>query len=158
MTKTFSRVALIAASAFVAACGSDGSTSPASSTPIETRLSATATAPTAAIADPMVSMKVTVTSSLPETVSGGVCAETVEARQTNGTTWTNVTSTSFACSAMAIVLAPGSSIDLTAVADQAKIRAVAGTASSVVLRARSSLAGASTNYTLQSTEVTWQLP
>ncbi len=156
--KTFSRVALIAASAFVAACGSDGSTSPASSTPIETRLSSVAAAPTAAISDPMVTMKVTVTSSLPETVSGGVCAGAVEARLPNSNTWTDVTSNSFACSAMAIVLAPGASIDLTAVADQAKIRAVAGTAPSVVLRARSSLAGATTNYTLQSTEVTWQLP
>ena len=97
-------------------------------------------------------------SSLPEAVSGGVCAQIIEARLASGTAWTNVTSTSAACSMLAAQLLPGGTLNISAIGDQAKIRTVAGSSSSVVLRARHTLAGASTSYTLQSNEITFQLP
>ncbi len=153
-----SGIALLSASLLLAACGADDTTAPAQRAPIETRLSAIAVAPTATLNDPTVSMTVSVTSTLPEMVSGGVCAQVIEARTPSGTTWTDVKSAFSACSAQAILLMPGATANFTAVADPAKIRAVAGAAgTSVVLRARHTLAGASASYTLQSTEVTYQL-
>lgn len=154
----YSRIALIAASVFAVACANEETTSPLDSTPADTRLAAVAAPPTSAMNDPMVSLTVSVTSALGESVTGGVCAERVEARPVTSSNWTNVTSTLFACSAMAVILQPGGTIQLSAVADPSKIRAAAGQASTVVLRARSTLTGASTTYTLQSNEVTWQLP
>ncbi len=155
---TISRIALLAASAFVVACSSDEPTSAPPARQIETKLAAAAVSPTAAVSDPTVTMRVSVTSALAETVSGGVCAQEIEARATAATSWTDVKSSGAVCSAQAIVLAPGATISITAVGDQAKIRAVAGSAPSVVLRVRHSLVGANSSYTLQSNEVTWQLP
>jgi hypothetical protein len=153
-----SGIVLLSASLLLAACGADETTAPAQGTTFETRLSAIAVAPTSTLSDPTVSMMVSVTSTLPESVSGGACAQAIEARTPSGTTWTDVKSSFSACSAQAILLAPGATASFTAVADPAKIRSVAGAAgTSVVLRARHTLAGASASYTLQSTEVTWQL-
>jgi hypothetical protein len=150
------RIALLAATVFAAACSSDETTAPAPV--IDSRLAAVAVVPTAAINDANVTMRVAVTSALAETVSGGVCAQTIEARTPSGTAWTDVTSSNGVCSANAVVLAPGATININAIADQAKARTVAGSGPSVVLRARHTLAGASANYVLQSNEVTWQLP
>ena len=150
---------LIATAALVAvACGSDDVTSPSPDRAADPRLSAVAADPVADITSSTVTMKVSVSSTLSESVSGGVCAQSVEARTASATTWTDVTANSFACSALAAVLAPGSTLILTAAADPAKIKTVAGSAASVLLRARSSLAGASTSYLLQSNEVTYQVP
>lgn len=151
------RIALLAASVLATACSSDETTAPAAFT-IETRLAASAAVPIASMSDANVTMRVAVTSTLPETVSGGVCAQVIEARVPSATTWTDVTSASGVCSANAIMLAPGGTININAIADQAKARAVAGSSTTLVLRARHSLAGASANYILQSNEVTWQLP
>jgi hypothetical protein len=151
------RIALLAASVFAVACSSDEATAP-SPLNIETRLAATADVPVATLSDANVTMRVAVTSALQETVSGGVCAQTIEARTPSGTSWTDVTSSNGVCSAQAIVLAPGGTISINAIADQAKARTAAGSSPSLVLRARHTLAGASANYTLQSNEVTWQLP
>ncbi len=153
-----SGIALLSASLLLAACGADEATAPKQGAPIETRLSAVAVAPTATLNDPTVSMTVSVTSTLAETVTGGVCTQVIEARTPSGTTWTDVRSTFSACSAQAILLAPGATANFTAVADPAKIRSVVGAAgTSVVLRARHTLSGANASYTLQSTEVTYQL-
>ncbi len=153
-----SRIALLSASVLLAACGTDEATAPAARAPIESRLSAVAASPTASMSDATVSLLVSVTSALPEAVSGGVCAQAIEARTPAGTTWTDVRSSMAVCSAQAIVLAPGATTNITAVADPAKIRAVAGAnGTSVVLRARHTLSGATASYTLQSNEVTWQL-
>ncbi len=153
-----SGIALLSASLLLVGCGADDTTAPTPVSPIETRLSAVAVAPTATLNDAIVSMTVSVTSTLAEVVSGGVCTQFIEARTPSGTNWTDVKSTFSACSAQAILLSPGASANFTAVADPAKIRAVAGAAgTSVVLRARHTLSGASASYTLQSTEVTWQL-
>ncbi len=152
------RMAVLAATVFAAACSSDEATSP---TPrnIETRLTATASVPTAvSVSDATVNVRVAVTSALPEAVSGGVCAQTIEARAPGGTTWTDVTSSSGVCSAQAVLLSPGATIDINAIADQAKARTVAGSGTSVVLRARHTMTGASASYVLQSNEVTWTLP
>ena len=152
------RLALVAATALLAACGTDDSTGPNIHGTGDTRLAAVATSPTSSVADANVTMMVRVTSSLPETVSGGVCAQVIEARLASSTAWTDVTSTSAACSMLAAQLLPGGTLSISAIGDQSKIRAVAGNSASVVLRARHTLAGASTSYTLQSNEVTYQLP
>ena len=153
------RLAVAAAALVAAACASDGSTSPVvADRAADSRLAAVAASPVADLASAMVTMKVAVTSSLPETVTGGVCAQAVEARTATSATWTDVTASTYACPALAAVLAPGGTLTLTAAAAQAKLKAVAGTGSTVLLRARSSLAGANTSYNLQSNEVTYQLP
>jgi hypothetical protein len=153
------RFALAASTALIAACASDGATSPTTPRPIESRLAAVAVAPTSvSVSDANVTMKVAVTSSLAEPVTGGVCAQTIEARTPNGTSWTDVTSTSAVCPALAAQLMPGATLNISAIADMSKVRAVAGSGTSIVLRARHSLAGASSTYMLQSNEVTWQLP
>ena len=154
-----SRFTIVAASLLVAACSTDGSTStapPIGST--DSRLSAVAAAPVADQLSAMVTMKIAVTSSLPESVTGGVCASAVEARTAASTTWTDVTSSTYACPALAAVLMPGATLTITAAADPAKIRAVAGSSAAVLLRARTSLNGSNVAYTLQSNEVTYQLP
>ena len=153
------RFVLVAASLAATACASDTATSPAPRdlTP-DSRLSAVAATPVAVVGSATVTMKVSVTSTLPESVSGGVCADAVEARTASATTWTDVTATNFACSALAATLAPGATLTLTAAADQAKLKAAAGSATTVVMRARSSLSGASASYKLLSNEVTYQLP
>lgn len=155
---SFSRLALVAAAALLGACASDDTTAPAPGAQFETRLAATAVAPAAGLSGSTVSMMVSVTSTLNEVVSGGVCAQVVEARTLSGTSWTDVRSAVAVCSAQAILLSPGATANFTAVADPVKVRAVAGAAgTAVVLRARHTLAGASASYTLQSNEVTWQL-
>ena len=151
------RIALAAASVLIAACSSNEVTNPTVGAPVESRLAAVGSVDAVSLADANVTMRVAVTSSLQETVTGGVCAQTIEARLPAGTSWTDVTSSSGVCSAIAIVLAPGSTVNLNAIAEQAKVRAVAGTSPSVVLRARHTLTGSSTSYMLQSNEVTWQL-
>lgn len=153
------RFALVIASLVATACASDGTSGPSINSPITAGLSAVvSTAPVGSVSDPNVTMRVSVTSALPEMVSGGVCAQVVEGRSPSGSTWTDVTSTSFACSAVALSLAPGATASITAAADQAKIRTLVGSGSTVVLRARSALFGASGSYALVSNEVTYQLP
>jgi hypothetical protein len=150
--------AVVAASLLVAACATDSSTTLGPDGSSDPRLSAVAAAPVADLESSMVTMKIAVTSSLPESVSGGVCASAVEARTAASSTWTDVTSSSYACPAIAAVLTPGSTLTLTAAADPARIRAVAGSSATVLLRVRSSLNGSSVAYVLQSNEVTYQLP
>lgn len=152
------RFTIVAASLLVAACATDGSVNVGPIGSTDSRLSAVAAPPVADLASAMVTMKIAVTSSLPESVTGGVCASAVEARTAASTTWTDVTSSSYACPAIAAVLLPGSTLTITAAADAAKIRAVAGASTAVVLRARSTLNGSNTAYMLQSNEVTYQLP
>jgi hypothetical protein len=155
------RMAIVAASVLAAGCASDGTTSPAASSPtkIETRLIATGDVQSLSVGDPSVTVKVTVRSELTEMVTGGACAQTIEARAVNGTSWTDVSSRLAACSANAIILAPGGTVNINAVADQAAVRQVAGgSGENVVLRARHSLAGANTTYTLQTAEITMKLP
>ncbi len=156
---TFSRFALATASVFLAACGADDTTAPPSGAPIETRLAATAVAPVDGLTGSTVSMMVTVTSTLPEVVSGGVCTQEIEARTPSGTAWVDVKASFSACTAQAILLSPGATANFTAVADPAKIRSVAGAVgAAVILRARHSLAGATASYMLQSNEVSWRAP
>lgn len=152
------RLALVAATALLAACSTDDTTGPNTSGPADSRLAAVAAAPTSSVSDANVTMMVSVTSSLPETVTGGVCAQIIEARLASSTAWTDVTSSSAVCSMLAAQLLPGGSLSISAIGDQSKIRAVAGNSGSVVLRARHTLAGASTSYMLQSNEVTYQVP
>ena len=152
-----SRVATIALSMLAAACAADETTSPKANDVVDVRLSAVAGVPVAAVGDPTVSMQVTVRSSLPEAVSGGECANVIEARLPNSTSWTNVTATNGVCSARALLLSPGASATITAAGSQAAIRTMANGAASVVLRAKHTLTGASSSYTLQTNEVTLQL-
>ena len=60
--------------------------------------------------------------------------------------------------ALAVIPEDRSTVNLNAIAEQAKVRAVAGSSPSVVLRARHTLTGSSTSYMLPSNEVTWQRP
>lgn len=155
------RVALVATTLLASACGSDDGSRAYGATNggVEARLSAALATPTVQISNPNVMMSVNVTSALQEPVQGGICASVVQARAVNGTSWVDVASDGAACSTIAILLRPSETVTLTAAADQAKLRAVAGAASrSVVIRVRHTLNGASANYTLQSNEVTVALP
>ncbi|MCC7055388.1 MAG: hypothetical protein IT355_19095 [Gemmatimonadaceae bacterium] len=153
------RTATVLAAAFLAACASDGTTNPASSSPtFETRLSAAASAPTASLADSVLTLNLAVTNSLSETVSGGICATMVQARAASGTTWTDVTSSIASCPQSAVLLPPGATVNFRATADPAKVRTVAGGSTGIVVfRVRHTLAGSTEAYTLQSNEVTWTL-
>lgn len=153
------RFVLVAAWLVAAGCASDATTGPRAANPTaDSRLAAVATAPVMLAGSSTVTMKVAVTSTLPESVTGGVCADVVEARTAASTSWANVTASTFACSALAAVLAPGATLTLTAAADETKIKSAAGASTTVLLRARSSLTGASSTYVLQSNEVSYQLP
>ena len=152
------RFAFVFASLVASACASDGISGPSINSPITAGLSAVAAAPVGSVGDPNVTMRLSVTSSLPEMVSGGVCAQAVEGRTPTGNTWTDVTSPSFVCSALAVSLAPGATTSITAAADQARIRTLVGSGTTVLLRARSALFGASGSYALVSNEVSYQLP
>jgi hypothetical protein len=153
----FARIALIAASVGMTACASDGTTGPTDTRAIESRLAAVASTPdgSGSLATPGVTVRVTVTSSLTETVSGGVCAESVEARLASDTRWSDVTSSTAVCSALAIQIRPGATVTIDGIADPAKIRSMAAPGTSVMLRVRHSLAGSEKSYVLQSNEVAW---
>lgn len=155
------RVALVATTLLASACGSDdgGRITGSTNGGVEARLSAALATPAVQINNPNVMMTVNVTSALQESVQGGRCASTVQARAVNGSTWVDVASTATVCSTIEILLRPSESVTLSAAADQAKLRAVAGpSASTVVVRVRHTLNGATANYTLQSNEVTVALP
>jgi hypothetical protein len=155
----FTRFALIAATALATACASDGTTSPTTAAP-DARLSAVATVTSVSINDASspVMLRVAVTSTLTEQVSAGSCAQLVQARTTGGTTWTDVTTTNGSCSTNILLLAPGATVQISGSADVAKLRTVAATGSTVVVRVRHTLDGASSKYTLQSNEVNVVVP
>ena len=152
----FSAMVMTAATALVAACASDGTTGSKNSAPVDARLVAVAQARIVRPGDALILLDVTVRSNLPETVSTGVCAETVEAKPVSGGTWTDVTATSVACISIAAILAPGASMTVSASAEPAKIQAVRGLNREVLLRVRHSFISStsSTRYVLQSNEVT----
>jgi hypothetical protein len=153
-----SRFALIAAALVAAGCASDGTTSPTIEVrPIEARLAATADVQSASITDPSVTVRIAVVSSLTEIVTGGQCAQIIEARLPAAATWTDVTSKSAVCSTIALVVSPGATANITGTADQAAVRLVANGSKTVVLRARHSLVGSTQTYTLQTNEVTWTM-
>lgn len=152
-------ILLTAASVFVAACASDSTTGPDVRIP-STQLVAIAGSPIALVGAATVTFDVVVTNNLQETVTGGVCAETVEAKPLSGGSWTTVTSSTQACSMIAAILAPRASLSLSAAADRAKLNALAnGSANSVLMRVRHSLTGQLTgqNYLVQSNEITVSL-
>lgn len=152
------KLALIAATVFATACASDGTSSPNTNTNFETRLNAVAAAPSTTLADPVLNIAVTVSSTLPESVSGNACASAVQARLANGSTWTDVTSTTAVCSTIAVLLPSGGTVSIRGVADPAKVRSLlGGNSGTVVFKVQHSLAGSSTNYLLQSNEVTWNV-
>lgn len=150
------RTALVAASLVVMGCSSDDATSPNGSTQFETRLAAAASEPITGRGGELLTLDVAVTNTLPETVSGGICAQTVQARTVSGTAWTNVTSETAVCSALAVIVPVGGTVTFKANADAAKVRTVLGGSTGTVLfRVQHSLAGASTSYMVQSNTVTW---
>jgi hypothetical protein len=149
------RTVVLSASLFAMGCASDGATSPTDSTPLETRLSAAATAPTTPISSELLTLNVAVTNTLPEMVSGGVCATTVQARR-ESTTWVDVTSSVAMCIAQAVMVPAGGTAMFRANADPARVRTVLGGATgTVIFRVQHTLAGETRSYTLQSNEVRW---
>ncbi len=152
------RIALFAATVLATACASDGTTGP-KDTVGDTRLAAVATVTSASLSDASrVTLQVTVTSTLSEQVTGGSCASLVQARTASATTWTNVTSSLSVCSANALLLAPRGTALISASADASKLREVASTGTTIVLRVRHTLDGASTSYTMQSNDVSIVVP
>lgn len=69
--------------------------------------------------------------------------------------WTDVTSTTAACSALAVLVAPGTTATFDGIADPSKIRGVASAGSSVLMRVRHSLVGSEKTYVMMSNEVAW---
>jgi hypothetical protein len=152
---------VLSSALLLAACASDGTSSPSNSgdRKIDARLVAITDVSSAVLTANTVTMRVTVTSALTESVSGGVCASAVEARTPSGTAWSDVTSTGTVCTLQAALLVPGGTLSMSATADLAKLRAVAGgTGGQVILRARQSLNGTSATYTLQTADAAWQMP
>lgn len=153
------RILLTAASVFVTACASDGTTGPDVRIP-STQLVAMAESPLQRLGATNVTFNVVVTSTLQETVSGGVCAETVQAKPLSGGSWTNVSASTQACARIAAILAPGGTMNVAAAADKAKLTALlSGNANSVLVRVRHSLIGEMSNqiYQVQSNEITISL-
>jgi len=155
-----SHLAIIAVAAISTACSSDESTGP--SPIIEARLAAVAivTSSSVMISNVQtVGLRVDVTSALSEPVTGGSCAQLVEARAPGGSAWVNVTAPTGLCSANIVRLVPGGTVQISAIADQAKLRAlITGVNRSVTIRVQHTLAGASSSYTLQSNEVAFTVP
>lgn len=152
-----SRILLVAAAALVAGCASDGIAGGTDVTPTTTRLVAVAEAPIPRAGASTVTLNVVVTNRLQESVTGGICAQTVEAKPVSGGTWTNVTSSMQACPAIAAILDPGGTLRISASADKAELVAMLdGRTSGVLLRVRHLLVGSTTGerYLVQSNEIT----
>jgi len=151
------RLFLTAASVLVAGCASDGTTAGTNGR-LTTRLVAVAEIPPIQRFDASsFTFNVVVTSNLQEPVSGGVCAQTVEAKPISGGSWTNVTSSSQVCILIAAILAPGGTLTISASADRAKVTALMnGGGNTVLMRVRHSLVGETSNqnFTVQSNEIT----
>jgi D-alanyl-D-alanine carboxypeptidase len=157
--RAFYRSSLVAVVALLGACASDGTSAPDAATPgnIESRLIARLDGAPSLSAGNNMNMVVSVRNTLTEAVSGSVCAQAIEARPTSGTSWTDVTASGQVCSALALIANPGSTVNVTATADVAKVRALGGTA--VVVRVRHQMGGDSgTSYTLQSNELQITVP
>jgi len=104
-------------------------------------------------------MSVTLTSSLPESVTSGVCALLVDARAVSSSSWIDVRPDNPICTLQALQLTPGGTLRINAIADKAKLRVVAGGAGgAVVVRIRHTVDGASTTYALQSAELNVTAP
>ncbi|MES3035920.1 MAG: hypothetical protein V4813_18095 [Gemmatimonadota bacterium] len=143
------------------ACGTDESVGVGGvAPPIDGRLVASLETPVIAAGDQDVDFIMTVRSSLPEEASGGVCAQVVEARPANSLSWSDVTSTTSACIALVVVVAPSSTAQFTGVASLARLRQVGGGVSGAPLRVRvrHTLAGARGVYAVQSAELGWSVP
>lgn len=155
-----SRLAIIAVAAISTACNSDESTSP--SPVIEARLAAAATVTSSSVMIfnvQTVGLRVDVTSALSEPVTGSSCARLVEARAPGGSSWVDVTAATGVCSTNILRLVPGSTAQLSAIADQAKLRAlITGANRSVTIRVQHTLDGANASYTLQSNDVAFAVP
>ena len=152
----FARIAIVTASLFATGCASDVATSPNRPANFELRLAAARSAPTAPLGARLLTLDLAVTNTLTESVSGGICATTVQARTASAASWTDVTSSSAACAALAVIVPVGGTAMFKANADPDKVRAVlGGSTGTVSFRVQHSLAGASTNYMLQSNTVTW---
>jgi len=162
-----SRILLACSTAALVACASDGTTSP-TTTPappipggrvVDARLGATLGSPTAVLGSETVTMSVTLTSSLPESVTSGVCALLVDARAVSSSSWIDVRPDNPICTLQALQLTPGGTLRINAIADKAKLRVVAGGAGgAVVVRIRHTVDGASTTYALQSAELNVTAP
>lgn len=143
------------------ACASDESVGVGGvAPPVDGRLVASLETPVIASGDENVTFVVNVRSSLPENASGGVCAQVVEARPANSLSWSDVTSTTGVCIALAVVVSPASTAQFNGIASRARLRQVGGGVSGAPLRVRvrHTLAGSRGVYALQSAELSWSVP
>ena len=159
ITMRFMTVLLAVAAA---GCSSDGSTGLAGLTPPAALSRAVAVEPliTGQVGTPLpgaprdqLSIRLTVRNGLNETITGGTCAEAIDARAVNGDRWYDVTAASQICSLLALGLLPGASAELTVGVDQAKLRTVAGGAGRpVIVRIRTIFAGEERSYAMTSAD------
>lgn len=118
---------------------------------IDPRIAARVDLPLGSPSDGRVTVRITVTNSSVQRFAGGVCAERVDARQVGLETWYDVTAPDKGCPDIALVLAPEASGTVTATAELAKLRAVAGGAGGTVfLRVRHVMYGETAPVGVQS--------
>jgi hypothetical protein len=159
MTMRFMAVLL---AVVAAGCSSDGSTGLAGLTPPAALSRAVAVEPliTGQVGTPLpgaprdqLSIRLTVRNGLNETITGGTCAEAIDARAVNGDRWYDVTAASQICSLLALGLLPGASAELTVGVDQAKLRTVAGgVGRPVIVRIRTIFTGENRSYAMTSAD------
>ena len=145
-----------------AGCSSDGSTGLAGLTPPAALSRAVAVEPLitgrvgtplpGALRDQLV-ISLTVRNGLNETITGGVCAEAIDARAVNGDRWYDVTAESQVCILLLLALPPGASAELSGTVDPAKLRTVAGGAGRpVIVRIRTIFSGETRSYAMTSAD------
>jgi hypothetical protein len=158
MTMRFMTVLLAVAAA---GCSSDGSTglpgltSPAAlsrAVAVEPLITGQVGAPRPGLRDQLV-IGLTVRNGLNEPITGGICAEAIDARAVNGDRWYDVTAESQVCILLALILRPGASAELTGGVDPAKLRTVAGGAGRpVIVRIRTIFTGENRSYAMTSAD------
>ena len=129
-----------------AGCASDGGTGVVALTPplplrgsaaTEPRIDARVVLPIRMVAEGQVFLGVWINNGLTENVTSGFCADRVDARPFGVETWRDVTPTNAGCTRQLVTFLPGVPSTISATADQAKLRAVAGgAAQAVFLRVR----------------------
>jgi len=159
MTMRFTTVLLAVAAA---GCSSDGSTGLPGLTPPAALSRAVAVEPLITgqvgtlrpqtLSD-VVTVGLTVRNGLNESITGGGCAEAIDARAVNGDRWYDVTAESQVCILLALILRPGASAELTGGVDPAKLRTVAGGAGRpVIVRIRTVFTGENRSYAMTSAD------
>ena len=116
---------------------------PLANAPIDAKVVARVELPLPAAENGQFRIRVSVTNTRADTVVGAVCADHVDGRPFGLLTWYDASSPEAGCTRQAMVLAPGASGVITAIADRARLRDLTmGSGGVVWIRARMTLTSA----------------